>query len=118
MGSKVVVREWWGKEGATAEEAWNRTMDLDTSHIADPKVRDFIEIACLRSFKHYGQRQKEEDTWGSVMKVISVGDLMEEMMKFRANTPPGPSGVSVEMIKLVSDENLKRLVKTKRLVRS
>ena len=55
------MREWWGEEGLTEEEAWDRMMDLDTSHIADPKIREFIEIAYLRSFRHYGQRQKEED---------------------------------------------------------
>ena len=87
-------------------------MDLDTSHITDPKIREFIEIAYLRSFRHYGQRQKEEDIWGSVMKEIRVGDLREEMMKFRANKAPGPSGVSIESIKLMSDENLERLVGT------
>ena len=65
MGSKLGVREWWGKGGATEGEAWERMMDLDTSHIADPKVtcREFIEIAYLRSFRHYGQRQEEEDIW-------------------------------------------------------
>ena len=36
----------------------------------------------------------------------------EEMMKFRANKAPGPSGVSIESIKLMSDENLERLVET------
>ena len=106
------MREWWGEDGATEEEAWDRMMGLDTSHIADPKIREFIEIAYLRSFRHYGQRQKEEDIWGSVMKVIRVGDLREEMMKFRANKAPGLSGVSIEMIKLMSDENRERLVKT------
>ena len=34
------------------------------------------------------------------------------MMKFRANKAPGPSGVSIEMVKLMSDENLERLVET------
>ena len=67
-------------------------MDLDTSHITDPKIKEFIEIAYLRSFRHYDQRQKEEDIWGYVMKEISVGDMREEMMKFRANKAPGPSG--------------------------
>ena len=66
-------------------------MDLDTSHIADTEVREFIEIACLKSFRHYGQRQEEEYIWGSVMKVISVGDLREEMMRIGANKAPGPS---------------------------
>ena len=114
MGSKVGVREWWGEEGDTEGEAWDRMMDLDTSHISDPKIKEFIEIAYLRSFRHYGQRQKEEDIWGSVMKEISIRDLREEMMKFRANKAPGPSGVSIEnlMIKLMSDENLERLVET------
>ena len=46
------------------------------------------------------------------MKKISVGDLREEMMKFRANKAPGPSGISIEMVKLMSDENLERLVET------
>ena len=106
------MREWWGEEGVTEEEAWDRMMDLDTSHITDPKIREFIEIAYLRSFRHCGHRQKGEDIRGPVMKVIRVGDLREEMIKFRANKAPGPSGVSIEMIKLMSDENLERLVKT------
>jgi hypothetical protein len=112
MGSKVGVREWRGEEGDTEEEAWDRMMDLDTSHIADPKIKEFIEVAYLRSFRHYGQLQEDEDIWGSVMKKITVGDLREEMMKFRANKAPGPSGVSIEMVKLMSDENLERLVGT------
>ena len=31
-----------GEEGDTEEEAWDRMMDLDTSHIADPKIKEFI----------------------------------------------------------------------------
>ena len=112
MGSKVGVKEWWGEEGDTKEKAWDRMMDLDTGHITDPKIREFIEIAYLRSFRHYGQRQKEENTWRSVIKGISVGDLREGMMKSRANKAPGPSGVSIELVKLMSDENLERLVET------
>ena len=87
-------------------------MDLDMSHITDPKIKEFIEIAYPRSFKHYNQQQKEEDIWGSVMKEIRVGDLRDEMGKFRANKAPGPSGVSIEMIKLMSEEKLERPVET------
>ena len=79
-------------------------MDLDTSHIADPEIRKFIEIAYLR--------QTEEDIWGLVIKAMRVGNLREEMMKFRANKAPGPSGVSIKMIKLMSDANPEVLVKT------
>ena len=61
MGSKVGVKEWWGEEGDSEGKAWDRMMDLDTSHITDPKIREFIEIAYLRSFRYYGQRQEEED---------------------------------------------------------
>ena len=50
--SKVGMREWWGEEGDTEEEAWDRMMDLETSYIADPKIKEFIEIAYLRSFRH------------------------------------------------------------------
>ena len=87
-------------------------MNLGIIHIADPKIRDFIEIAYLQSLRHYDQRQAEEDIWGSVMKQITMGDLREKMMKFRANRAPGASGVSIEIIKLVSDENLERMVGT------
>ena len=31
------------------------------------------------------------------------------MMKFKANKAPGPSGITIEMIKAMSDENLERL---------
>ena len=33
-------------------------MDLDTSHITDPKIKEFIEIAYLRSFRHYGHGKR------------------------------------------------------------
>ena len=87
-------------------------MHLDTNHMTNPNIKEFIEIAYLRSFGHYGQRQAEEYIWGSVMKEIGISDLREEMMKFRANTAPRLSGVLIEVIKLMSDENLERLVET------
>ena len=112
MESKVGVRKWWGEEGYTEKKARDMMMDLDASHITDPKIKDFIEIAYPRSFRHYGQRQKEGDIWGSVMKEIRVGNLREQTMKSRANRAPGPSGVSIEMMKLMSDDNLERFAET------
>ena len=64
MGSKIGVSEWWGEESDTEQQARERMLDLVTSHITDPKIKEFIEIAYLRSLRHYNQRQKEEDIWG------------------------------------------------------
>ena len=87
MGSNVGVKEWWGEEGDREEEAWDRMINLDTSHnvVNDPKIKEFIETSYLRSFRHYSQRQKDKDIWGLVIKEIIVGGLREEMKKFRAN---------------------------------
>jgi hypothetical protein len=87
-------------------------LDLDMSQIADPGIREFIEIAYLRTYRHYNHEQKERNIWEAVMKRVSVGDLRRELMKFRSGKAPGASGVTIEMIKLMSDDNLERLVDT------
>ena len=47
------MREWRGEEEDTEGTMWDRMMNLDINHIADPKIREFIEIAYPRSFGHY-----------------------------------------------------------------
>ena len=112
MGSKVGVEQWWGKEGESSQVAWERMLDMDTSQITDPEAREFVEVAYLRSFAHYKQKQEDEDLWGEVMQRISLEDVREEIKKFRANKAPGPSGVTIEMIKAMDDTNMERLLDT------
>jgi hypothetical protein len=34
-----------------------------------------VEVAYLRSFKHYKQKQDDEDLWGEVMQSVTIGDI-------------------------------------------
>jgi hypothetical protein len=34
------------------------------------------------------------------MQEISIEDLREEMKKFKSNKAPGPSGITIEMVKI------------------
>jgi hypothetical protein len=86
--------------------------EMDTNQVADPSIREFIEVAYLRTHRHFSQKQREQNIWEAVMKHISVGDLRREMVKFGTGKAPGASGVTIEMIKLMSDENLERLATT------
>ena len=43
------------------------------------------------------------------MQEISIEDLREEMKKFKSNKAPGPSGITIEMVKRMDDENLERI---------
>ena len=43
------------------------------------------------------------------MQEISIEDLREEMKKFKSNKAPGPSGITIEMVKKMDDENLERI---------
>ena len=38
-------------------------MNMDTSQISDPEAKEFVEVAYLRSFRHYKQKQDDEDLW-------------------------------------------------------
>ena len=82
---------------------------LDTSQITDAATKEFIEVAYLRSHRHYEQKQKEDGIWNTVMQGISTEDLREELKKFKSNKAPGPSGIAVEMIKRMQDWNLDRI---------
>ena len=114
VGSKVGVTEWWGKKqmngerGKLEEEAWERMLNLDTSQVTDPGTKEFIEVAYLRSHKHFEQNLYEDKIWDTVMQEIGIEDLREEMKKSKSNKAPGPSGITIEMVKKVDDENLER----------
>ena len=84
-------------------------LNLDTSRITDPTTKEFIEVAYLRSRRHYEQKQAEDRIWDTVMQEISIEDLREEMKKFKSNKAPGPSGITIEMVKKMDDENLERI---------
>ena len=46
------------------------------------------------------------------MKGISTKDLREEMKKFKSNKAPGPSGITIKMVKRMGDENLERIAES------
>ena len=85
------VKEWWGEKRTEREvpesdgAAWERMLELDTSQINDPETKEIIEIAYLRSHRHYEQKQAEDKIWDTVMQGVSVEDLREEMKKFKSN---------------------------------
>ena len=112
MGSRVGVQKWWGTEGGTAEDAWETMMDMDVSNIQDPDIREFVETAYLRSHRHFESKQEEDKIWDAVLQEVDVQDLRREMARFRANKAPGTSGVTIEHLKLLSDENLERLAES------
>jgi hypothetical protein len=96
MGSKVGVREWWGKEKTeyglpeSEEVAWERMLNLNTCQITDTTTKGFIEVAYLRSHRHYEQNQKEDGIWDTVMQGSSTEDMREELKRFKSNKAPGP----------------------------
>ena len=69
-----------------------------------------MEIAYLGSFKYYKQKQANEDLWGGVMQSMAVGDIRAEMKRFKPNKAPGPSGIAIEMLKAMNDDNMERLL--------
>ena len=54
-------------------------------------------------------RKNRRKIWDTVVQGIGIEDLREEMKKFKSNKSPGPSGVTIEMIKKMDDENLERI---------
>ena len=43
------------------------------------------------------------------MQGVSVEDLREETKKFKSNKATGPSGITIEIVKRMDDENLKKI---------
>ena len=109
MGSKVGVEQRWGSPGESGEEAWNNMLNMDTSKIQDAEQREFVETAYMRSFKHYTKQQEEKGIWNEVLRKILVEEIELEARKFKAKKAPGPSGVTIEMIRVMDSANLEKI---------
>ena len=95
--------------GESGEEAWNNMLNMDTSKIQDAEQREFVETAYMRSFKHYTKQQEEKGIWNEVLKKILVEEIELEARKFKAKKAPGPSGVTIEMIRVMDSANLEKI---------
>ena len=63
----------------------------------------------MRSFKHYTKQQEEKGIWNEVLRKILVEEIELEARKFKAKKAPGPSGVTIEMIRVMDSANLEKI---------
>ena len=57
-----------GENQESEEGAWERMLNMDTNQIADQGTKEFIEVAYLRSHRHFDQKQAEDKIWDTVMQ--------------------------------------------------
>jgi ribonuclease HI len=101
MASRVHVSERWG--------SWQNMMDMDTECIQDQAHKDFVETAYMRSFRYYDELQQNEGIWDEVMQAAPMEEIQTALKKFKSHTAPGPSGITVQILKFMSDENMDRV---------
>ena len=98
-----------GVSGESGDEAWENMLNMDTTKIQDVEQREFVETSYMRSFKHYTKQHEEKGIWNEVLKKILVEEIEQEAKKFKAKKAPGPSGITIEMIRVMDTDNLEKI---------
>ena len=75
-------------------------LNIVTRKIQDAEQREFVETSYMRSFKHYTKQQEEKGIWNEVLKKILVEETEQEAKKLKARKSPGPSGITIEIIRV------------------
>ena len=104
MASRVGVEERW--QGANEGEAWEAMLDLDPSRLVNPTDRPFIEGAYIRSRDKYERMQQEDRIWDECDRACTMQEFRAALMKTKSGSAPGPSGLTYDMLKALSDDNL------------
>ena len=102
MSSRVSVEDRF--------ESWDDMMKVDAKKLKDPVHKEIMEQAYSESREKFSKLQESEGIWNAVRKSASMGELCEALKRMKKGTAPGPSGLSYDLLGMMTKEQLKPLL--------
>ena len=91
-------------------DSWRDMQDLNTNKLKHPRHKRLIEEAYSESSKKYKKLQKEEGIWDGVRSKTNLRELKETIKAMKKGTAAGPTGLTYDILGMLTDEHLGPLV--------
>ena len=98
MSSRVPVETRW--------ESWEAMLDLDPSKLVHKEDAAFIREAYGETKDRYQKLQEEEGIWNKCEEECTTQELVEALKKMASGTAPGPSGLTYDILKAMTQTHL------------
>lgn len=100
FASRVPVEQRWG--------SWEAMASMDLTQV-EPQYREMVEQCYARPMAANAHKASREGWWAGIDNLISTREVREAVDHSKAHTAPGPSMVSIDMIKALDDTGLEVL---------
>jgi ribonuclease HI/endonuclease/exonuclease/phosphatase family metal-dependent hydrolase len=98
MATRVPVDARWN--------SWEAMLDVDLDQLKEDRHTHLVASTYKDSKLKYDKLQEEEGIWDGVRQACTIREFKTALKLMKSGTAPGPSGLSFDLLKALTDEHL------------
>jgi hypothetical protein len=105
-------KEWMASRVSVTDRflSWDTMLDMNPDALKDKKHRGLLEQAYGDAKRKFERLQREEGIWDGIRLPADMRELKKAVFSMASGTAPGPTGLTYDLIKMLTDDQLEPIL--------